>query len=200
MRISELARRRIDGTFLVDEWGFDHDLTRIAGSFASLRWSIDAEGFGHVPESGSALMVIGPRAKLSEPFVAAAATRKETGRHVRIAGADRVGATRGMARRLGAIPHDRREVHSVLRTGAVVGVLCARHRFGQPGPGPVDPALISAALELEVPILPVAVRGHEVTGCWSVVVGAPIVDAGTGPLAAVDVTEEASSAIVALLG
>lgn len=199
MRISEIARRRIDGTFLIDEWGFDHDLTRVAGSFASLRWSIRAEGFAHVPESGSALMVIGPRAKLSEPFVVAAATRQQTGRHLRIAGADRAGATRGMARRLGAIPHDRREVHSVLRTGAVVGVLCGRHRFGQPGPGPVDPALISAALELEVPVLPVALRGHEVTGRWSVTVAAPIVDAGTGPLAAVDVTEAAGRAIVSLL-
>ena len=104
-----------------------------------------------------------------------------------------------MARRLGAIPHDRREVHSVLRTGAVVGVLCARHRFGRPGPGPVDPALISAALDLEVPVLPVAVRGHEVTGRWSVLVGAPIVDAGSGPLAAVDVSEAAADAIASLL-
>ncbi len=199
MRISEIARRRIDGTFLVDEWGFDHDLTRVAGSLASLRWSLRTEGFGHVPEAGSALMVIGPRAKLSEPFVVAAATREETGRHIRVAGADRVGATRGMARRLGAIPHDRREVHSVLRTGAVVAVLCARHRFGRPGPGPVDPALIAAALELEVPVLPVAVRGHEVTGRWHVAVGAPIVDTGSGPLAAVDVSEAAADALVSLL-
>ena len=199
MRISELAQRRVDGTFLVDEWGFDHDLTRVVSSFAALRWSIRAEGFQHVPEAGSALMVIGPRAKVSEPFVVAVATKTETGRHVRIAGADRVGATRGLARRLGAVPHDRREVRSVLRTGAVVGVLCARHRFGLPGPGAVDPALITAALELEVPVLPVAVRGHEVTGRWNVIVGAPIVDAGTGPLAAVDVTEAAERTIVDLL-
>lgn len=199
MRISELAQRRVDGTFLVDEWGFDHDLTRVVSSFAGLRWSIRADGFQHVPEAGSAVMVIGPRVKISEPFVVALATKNETGRHVRIAGADRVGATRGLARRLGAVPHDRRELRSVLRTGAVVGVLCARHRFGQPGPGPVDPALIAAALELEVPILPVAVRGHEVTGRWSVTVGAPIVDAGTGPLAAVDVTELAERTIVDLL-
>ena len=39
MRISELAQRRVDGTFLVDEWGFDHDLTRVVSSFAALRWS-----------------------------------------------------------------------------------------------------------------------------------------------------------------
>lgn len=199
MRISELAQRRVDGTFLVDEWGFDHDLTRVMSSLASFRWSIDADGFQHVPEAGSVLMVIGPRVKISEPFVVAAATRSQTGRHIRIAGADRVGATRGLARRLGAIPHDLREVRSVLRTGAVVGVLCTRHRFGLPGPGPVDPALISAALELEVPVVPVAVRGHEVTGRWSVTVGAPIVDAGTGPLAAVDVTEQAERTIVDLL-
>lgn len=199
MRISELAQRRMDGTFLVDEWGFDHDLTRVVSSLAALRWSVRAEGFQHVPEAGSALMVIGPRVKISEPFVVTVATKTETGRHVRIAGADRVGATRALARRLGAVPHDRREVRSVLRTGAVVGVLCARHRFGLPGPGPVDPSLVAAALELEVPVLPVAVRGHEATGRWSVTVGAPIVDAGAGPLAAVDVTERAERTIVDLL-
>lgn len=199
MRMSELIQRRVDGTFLVDEWGFDHDLTRVVSIFGSLRWSIDAHGFRKVPEAGSVLMVIGPRVKVSEPFIVALATKEQTGRHVRIAGADRVGASRGMARRLGAIPHDQREVRSVLRTGAVVGVLCGRHRFGTPGPGPVDPAVISAALELEVPVLPVAIRGHEVTGRWTVVVGDPIVDAGTGPLAAVDVAEAAGRAIFELI-
>jgi hypothetical protein len=200
VRISEIARRRVDGTFPVDEWGFDPDMARVFGALTPVRWSIRAIGFEHVPEAGSALMVIGPRAKLSEPIIVGEATRQETGRHLRVAGADRVSITRGVARRMGAVPHDRREVHSVLRTGAIVGVLSARHRPGTHGPGPVDPALIAVALDLEVPVLPVAVRGHELGRRWTVTVGEPITHVGTGPLAAVDVTEQAGRTIVDLLG
>ncbi len=200
MRISEIAHRRVDGTFLVDEWGFDADLARVMGSLVPLRWSIHTEGFEHLPEAGSALLVIGPRSKLSEPIVVASATERQTGRHLRAAGLDRIPVTRGLARRLGAIPEDEHEVLSVLRTGAVVGVFCARQALGAPEPGSVDPSLLAVALDLEVPVLPVAVRGNELGRRWTVAVGAPIVGAGTGPLAAVDVSVLATEAIVDLLG
>jgi len=89
-------------------------------------------------------------------------------------------------RRMGAVQDRPDELAGVLRAGQLALVFLDRQlrmgaRVGQIGRGALVPAV-----ELGVPVVPVAVTGRELSRRWRVRVGAPVVArtaSGPGPLA-----------------
>ena len=99
-----MLRRRVDGTFEVDEWGLDPDLVALVEPVAGVRWRVSVDGGQHVPTAGPAMVVHNRRAGLSEPFVVARAVRLATGRHARPVGRSMGGPNTTRHRRPGSWP------------------------------------------------------------------------------------------------
>ncbi len=169
-----LAYRRLAGSYVIDEFGLDRDLLRLITPLARLRWRVRVEGDHHLPEVGPALLVHNRRLGLSEPAVLALAVVRATGRPLRWTGAPARGPLAQPARQLGGVPSDRADVRSLLHGGELVGLALARepfHRYHVPA---VPPQPVQSALELGVPVVPVAVSGLEAARRWSVRIGPPI--------------------------
>jgi 1-acyl-sn-glycerol-3-phosphate acyltransferase len=184
--LSDVVRRRIDGSYVVDEWGFDPDFVALLAPLLGARWQISVNGSEHIPGEGAAVLVANRRLGMSEPFAVASAVWQATGRIVRVLGVPDIAPIGPVLRRMGAVQDRPDELAGVLRAGQLALVFLDRQlrmgaRVGQIGRDAMVPAV-----ELGVPVLPVAVTGRELSRSWRVQVGTPVVArtaTGAGPLA-----------------
>jgi hypothetical protein len=169
-----LLRRRVDGTFEVDEWGLDADLVALVEPVIGLRWRVSVEGGQHVPGTGPALVVHNRRAGLSEPFVVAQAVRAATRRHARPVGSPDVAPLGTLLRRLGGVLDQAAEVAGLLRAEQIVAVPLGRNLWSAHGAGSLRPDMLAAAIDQHAMVVPAAVIGHETGRRWRVVFGPPV--------------------------
>jgi hypothetical protein len=172
--IVPLLRRRVDGTFEVDEWGLDPDLVALVEPVVDLRWHVAVEGARHVPGAGPAMVVHNRRAGLSEPFVVARAVRVAVHRHARPVGTPDVAPLGTLLRHLGGVLDQADEVAGLLRAGQIVAVPLGRQLWSRHRAGPMPAEMVAAAAGQQAAIVPAAVIGHETGRRWRVVFGPPI--------------------------
>ncbi len=173
------VRRRMDGDYLVDEFGFDPDLTDhvllpLLRPLYRSWFRVETIGIHHLPAEGGALVVANHSGTLPlDALMTAVAVRQEhpAGRHLRMLGADllfRTPLLGSLARKSGQTLACASDAERLLRSGELVGVwpegftgIGKRYRdryklqrFGRGG-------LVSAALRTQVPVIPCAIVGAE---------------------------------------
>jgi 1-acyl-sn-glycerol-3-phosphate acyltransferase len=173
-------RRRLDGDYSVDEYGFDVDLTEhvILPVFRPLyeRWfRVEVNGVDNIPTTGAALLVANHAGGLwpVDAAMTSVAVRLEhpAGRYLRMLGADLLFATPGagaLARKTGSTLACTDDAERLLRSGELVGVWpegfkgigkpfrerYKLQRFGRGG-------FVQSALRTGAPIVPVSIIGSE---------------------------------------
>lgn len=197
--LSARLARRARGEHAVDEWGLDPELVGLGDPLFGLRWDIRVEGAERLPAVGGAVVVWNRRSGLSEPWVLGRGIRRAAGRYVRVVGAPDVAPVGPLVRRLGAVLDRPDEIRGLLRAGHLVGVPAARQVRGRDRVGAVDPDRLRPALEVGVPVHPVALLGREVGRAWQVVVGPPVSVPDEGPGRAERLSEATRTAVHALL-
>src|SRR3954470_10368172 len=149
MAEQSVLRRRLDGSYTVDEWGLDEDLVQFVSPFLAVRWQIAVDGAEELPDDGPAVRVFNCRSGISEPFVVARGVRQATGRCVRAAGAPDVAPVGPALRRMGAVLARPDELTGLLRADEVVAVglrpAPRRHHAGEPPAQLLAPALAVGA-------------------------------------------------------
>lgn len=174
------VRRRIEGDYQLDEYGFDREFaaTIALPAFRALydRWfRTEVNGIEHVPAEGGALLVAnhgGGLWPLDAAMTAVAVhTQHPAGRWLRPLGADLLFGTPGLgtwARRAGATLACPADADRLLRAGELVGVWpegfrgigkpfrdrYELRRFGRGG-------FVRSAIAAGVPIVPVSIVGAE---------------------------------------
>ena len=185
MSEQSLLRRRLDGSYTVDEWGLDTDLVQLVSPLLAIRWQVVVDGHEHLPSAEPALLVFNRRVGWSEPFVVSRGIRQATGRYVRVTGAPDIAPVGPALRRLGGVLARPDEVGGLLRSDQLVAVglePSLRHRQLA---GAAPAALLAPALAVGADVLPVAVLGREIGRTWRLVIGPPVDSPTTrGPLAA----------------
>jgi 1-acyl-sn-glycerol-3-phosphate acyltransferase len=174
-------RRRLEGDYRVDEFGFDPDLTDnvILPALRPLyrTWfRVETIGMHHVPSESGALLVANHSGTLPlDALMTAVAVHDDhpAQRHLRLLGADlmfRMPGIGPLARKGGSTLACNPDAERLLRAGEVVGVWpegfkgigkpfrdrYKLQRFGRGG-------FVSAALRTGVPIIPCAIVGAEET-------------------------------------
>ncbi len=170
-------RRRITGDYVVDEYGFDAEITQ-RFFMAALRpiaqnwFRIDVRGIDNIPTDGGALVVSNHSGTVPvDGLMTMVSIHDHTGRHLRALGADlvfRMPIVSSMARRGGATLACSEDAERMLRDGELVGVwpegfkgigkpFSQRYKLQRFGRG----GFVSAALRTGVPIVPLAVVGAE---------------------------------------
>jgi len=178
-RLFAFLRRRLDGDYSVDEFGFDPDLTDNV-LIPALRplyrsWSrVETIGMHHVPDVGGALLVAIHSGTLPlDSLMTAVALHDDhpAQRHLRMLGADlvfRLPVLGALTRKQGATLACNPDAERLLSSGELVGVWpegfkgigkpfrdrYKLQRFGRGG-------FVSAALRTGVPIIPCAIVGAE---------------------------------------
>lgn len=200
MNEQSLMRRRLDGSYTVDEWGLDTDLVQLVSPLLAVRWHVVVENEERLPASGPALLVFNRRVGWSEPFVVSRGIRHATGRYVRVTGAPDVAPVGPALRRLGAVLARPDEVGGLLRSDQVVAIgLGASLRHRQLA-GVAPSALLAPALAVGAEVLPVAVLGREIGRTWRLVIGPPVESPTTrGPLAAEELADRVRAGVQSLL-
>lgn len=177
----DFIRRRLTGDYVVDDFGFDEDLTdhvlipMMRPLFESW-FRVDVRGVEHVPDVGGALVVANHSGTIALDAVmtqVALRDRHPAHRHLRMLGADLVFQTpfvSEVARKAGHTLACMPDAERLLVRGELVGVwpegfkgIGKRYseryklqRFGRGG-------FVSAALRAGVPIIPTAIVGAEET-------------------------------------
>ncbi|HMK10019.1 MAG TPA: hypothetical protein VK461_00405 [Acidimicrobiales bacterium] len=184
--LSDVISRRLSGSYVVDEWGFDPDFVAILDPLFDARWSIRVEGAEHVPHEGAAVLVANRRFGMSEPFVVARAVWQSTGRIVRVLGVPDIAPIGPVLRRMGAVQDRPDELAGVLRAGQLALVFLDRQLQMGARVGHLERETLAPAVEIGVPVLPVAVTGRELGRRWRVAIGGTAsarTATGAGPLA-----------------
>ncbi len=199
MNVAAFARRRLDGTHVVDEWGFDADIVELVSPLVGLRWSVEAQWAERIPAEGPAVLVHNRAVGLSEPIVLARGVRRATGRPVRTAGLVDVAPLVTAGRALGAVVDRPDELTGILRDGHLVGLPLGRDLRPRRA-GPLAAAALAPALATGAAVVPVALVGREVGRRWRLLVGEPIAHpTGGGPLAVADLVDAARAGVQDLL-
>ncbi|MGA8846668.1 MAG: 1-acyl-sn-glycerol-3-phosphate acyltransferase, partial [Nocardioides sp.] len=170
-------RRRITGNYVVDEYGFDAEITQ-RFFMAALRpiseqwFRVEVRGVENIPTQGGALVVSNHSGTVPvDGLMTMVAIHDHTGRHLRALGADlvfRMPVISSMARKGGATLACSEDAERMLRGGELVGVwpegfkgigkpFSQRYKLQRFGRG----GFVSAALRTGVPIVPLAVVGAE---------------------------------------
>ncbi|MFB9313152.1 lysophospholipid acyltransferase family protein, partial [Nocardioides plantarum] len=170
-------RRRITGDYVVDEYGFDAEITQ-RFFMAALRpiaqqwFRIEVRGIDNIPTEGGALVVSNHSGTVPvDGLMTMVSVHDLTGRHLRALGADlvfRMPIISSMARKGGATLACNEDAERMLRQGELVGVwpegfkgigkpYSQRYKLQRFGRG----GFVSAALRTGVPIVPLAVVGAE---------------------------------------
>jgi hypothetical protein len=200
MTETSLLRRRLDGSYTVDEWGLDPDFVRLLSPALTVRWQVVVDGIEELPSNGPAVLVYNSRFGLSEPFVVSRGVRQSTGRHVRVAGVPDVAPIGPALRRLGGVLARPDEVGGLLRREQLVGISLGSSRRHRQHAGPAPAALLAPALATGADVFPVAVTGRELGRRWNLVIGPPVEHpAARGPLAAEELGDRARAGVQALL-
>jgi hypothetical protein len=196
---NSFARRRLDGTYAVDEWGLDRDVVAAVSPLLGLRWNVEAFGADVLPVRGPVVLVANSRLGWSEPFVLARGIRLATDRFVRVAAVPDVAPVGPLLRRLGGVLSRPDEVAGLLRAGEMVAVMLGQ-TLRRDRAGAVRPDLLAPALATGADVVPVALVGREIGRRWKVVVG-PAIErpVGRGPLAAADLADRARRGVQSLL-
>ncbi len=171
------ARRRITGEYVVDEYGFDADLTTRL-SMAAVRplvekwFRVDVQGIENIPADGGALLVGNHSGTVPiDGLVTSLVVHDHADRYLRMLAADlvfRLPFVGEMARKGGATLACNEDAERLLGQGELVGVwpegfkgvgkpFSERYtlqRFGRGG-------FVSAALRTRVPIVPCSIVGAE---------------------------------------
>ena len=172
--VIDAVRRRLQGLNEVDPWGLDADVLAIIDPLTTARWRIETAGATHVPLEGPLLFVANRCLGWSEPLVLGRALFAATGRRLRFAAMPDRAPVSTVLRAIGGVVADAAEVRALLRNDEMVAM------FGAPTPlrcrtlGRIDPLLLEPAIDLGAPVLPVALRGHELGRRWRVAVGPPV--------------------------
>jgi 1-acyl-sn-glycerol-3-phosphate acyltransferase len=173
------ARRRITGDYVVDEFGFDRELsdTVLLAALRPLyrRWfRVEARGIQNVPATGGALVVANHSGTIAlDSIMTQLALLDEHTEHrqLRLLGANLVFSTpvvSQFARKTGGTLACNADAERLLRAGEVVGVwpegfkgigkpYSERYKLQRFGRG----GFVSAALRTKVPIIPVSIVGAE---------------------------------------
>ncbi|HET9422264.1 MAG TPA: 1-acyl-sn-glycerol-3-phosphate acyltransferase [Nocardioides sp.] len=176
-RLLAFLRRRVTGDYVVDEYGFDAEVTE-RFFIAALRpiadkwFRVEVIGAENIPAEGGALVVSNHSGTIPvDGLMTITAIHERTGRHLRPLGADlvfRMPVVSSLARKGGATLACNEDAERMLRGGELVGVWpegfkgigkpysdrYKLQRFGRGG-------FVSAALRTGVPIIPLAVVGAE---------------------------------------
>ncbi|QBR92533.1 lysophospholipid acyltransferase family protein [Nocardioides euryhalodurans] len=176
-RFLAFLRRRVTGDYVVDEYGFDPEVTQ-RFLMAALRpiarkwFRIEVRGADNIPADGGALVVSNHSGTVPvDGLMTMVSIHDVTGRHLRPLGADLVfelPVISSMARRSGATLACTEDAERMLAGGELVGVWpegfkgigkpysdrYKLQRFGRGG-------FVSAALRTGVPIVPLSVVGAE---------------------------------------
>ncbi|HQR28634.1 MAG TPA: lysophospholipid acyltransferase family protein, partial [Nocardioides sp.] len=172
-------RRRLDGEYVIDEYGFDAEfahtfLMAVLRPLAEKWFRIEVRGAENIPVEGGALVVSNHSGTI--PLDAAMAiftVHEHTGRNLRPLGADlvfRLPMVSVLARRSGVTLACAEDAERLLRGGHLVGVwpegfkgigkpYSERYKLQRFGRG----GFVSAALRTGVPIVPLSVVGAEET-------------------------------------
>lgn len=200
MRAASLVARRLRGDFEIDEWGADADLVDLLSPLASPFVRVTVEGASHIPAEGPAVLVANRRVGVLEPFVLLRGVREATGRRARFLGVPDIAPVGPMLRRLGGAVNRPDELASLLRAGHLTALPLGPGYRKPLRAGALRPEAIAPALTMDVPVLPAAIVGGEITGRWDVLIGPPVSrSTSRGPLALAELADEARSAVQALL-
>ncbi|MEJ7833752.1 MAG: lysophospholipid acyltransferase family protein [Nocardioides sp.] len=170
-------RRRVTGSYAVDEYGFDQEITQ-RFFMAALRpiaqkwFRIEVRGIDNIPSEGGALVVSNHSGTIPlDGLMTMVSIHDRAGRHLRPLGADlvfRMPLVSSLARKGGATLACHEDAERMLRGGELVGVwpegfkgigkpYADRYKLQRFGRG----GFVSAALRTGVPIVPLAVVGAE---------------------------------------
>lgn len=195
-----VLKGRVTGDYELDEWGYDRDLVDLLDPVMALRWRVELSGAEHIPVSGPAVLVANRRIGDQEPLVLARGVRRATGRRVRFLGIPDIAPLGPALRRVGGAVGRPEELASLLRAGHVCTVPLSRRLRHRRRAGTLAPEALVPALELGVPVLPVALVGREIRGGWHVYVGEPVDHpVHRGPLALSELAEAVHDGVQALL-
>ena len=172
-------RRRIEGDYEVDEFGYDRELTSdllipLLRPLADRWFRIEVHGIEHVPDEGGALIVANHSGTIALDSVLTQVVLHDhhpVHRHLRMLGADLVFATPflgQLARRAGHTLACNPDAERLLREGHLVGVwpegfkgigkpYTERYKLQRFGRG----GFVSAALRTRTPIIPCSIVGAE---------------------------------------
>jgi 1-acyl-sn-glycerol-3-phosphate acyltransferase len=170
-------RRRVTGDYVIDEYGFDAEITE-RFFMAALRpiaqqwFRIEVRGIDNIPTEGGALVVSNHSGTVPiDGLMTMVSINDLTGRHLRPLGADlvfKMPVVSSLARRSGATLACNEDAERMLGQGELVGVwpegfkgigkpYSQRYKLQRFGRG----GFVSAALRTGVPIVPLAVVGAE---------------------------------------
>jgi 1-acyl-sn-glycerol-3-phosphate acyltransferase len=196
----DVLRRRWTGEYEIDEWGYDWDLVDLLDPVMGLVWNVKLIGEENLPREGPALLVSNRRIGAVEPFALARGIRRATGRRVRFIGIPDVPLIGPALRRVGGAVHKPGEVASLLRAGRYVTIPLGRRWRRKREAGSLTPEVLEPVLALDVPLIPVALAGGEITGRWRVYVGERVpMPVAPGPLGLAELAESLHDGVQALL-
>jgi 1-acyl-sn-glycerol-3-phosphate acyltransferase len=176
-RFLAFLRRRVTGDYVVDEYGFDQEVTE-RFLMAALRpiaqkwFRIEVRGIENIPADGGALVVSNHSGTIPvDGLMTLVTIHDRTGRFLRPLGADLVFKSpmvSTLARKSGATLACNEDAERMLRGGELVGVwpegfkgigkpYAERYKLQRFGRG----GFVSAALRTQVPIIPLSVVGAE---------------------------------------
>jgi len=147
-------RRRIDGRYPIDPFGYDPQLVDFVNPVFSAALRVDIADAHNLPKSGPAVLIANRGFGIFEPAVLGISVRRAVHRRLRITGAPALPALGGIARRLGAISASAPDLRACLSDGHLVAVPIAP-TWLRSGAG-VPPRKLMLAM-IHVPIVPVAV-------------------------------------------
>ncbi|PVG82588.1 glycerol acyltransferase [Nocardioides gansuensis] len=179
-RLAELMafwRRRLEGDYVVDEYGFDAEITE-RFFMAALRpiatkwFRVEVRGIENIPATGGALVVSNHSGTIPlDALMTMVAVHDNSGRFLRALGADlvfKLPVVSGLARKAGTTLACNEDAERMLAGGELVGVwpegfkgigkpFTERYKLQRFGRG----GFVSAALRTGVPIVPLSVVGAE---------------------------------------
>ena len=150
----QAARRRIDGRYPIDPFGYDPQLVDFVNPFFEALLRVEITDGDRLPTSGPAVLIANRGFGIAEPAVLGISVRRSVRRRLRIVGAPALPALGGIARRLGAISASAPDLRACLSDGHLVAVPLAP-TWLRSGAG-VPPRALMLAMT-HVPIIPVAV-------------------------------------------
>lgn len=170
-------RRRLEGGYAVDEYGFDQEMTErfllaALKPIADKWFRIEVRGVDNIPAEGGALVVSNHSGTVPvDGLMTMAVVHDRTGRFLRPLAADlvfRLPVVSSLARQSGATLACNEDAERMLRGGELVGVwpegfkgigkpFSERYKLQRFGRG----GFVSAALRTGVPIVPLSVVGAE---------------------------------------
>ncbi|MBJ7357939.1 1-acyl-sn-glycerol-3-phosphate acyltransferase [Nocardioides sp.] len=176
-RFLAFLRRRVSGDYVVDEYGFDQEITErflmtALRPIADKWFRIEVRGVDNIPTEGGALVVSNHSGTIPvDGLMTMVSIHDHTGRFLRPLGADlvfRMPVVSKLARKSGTTLACSEDAERMLRAGELVGVwpegfkgigkpYAERYKLQRFGRG----GFVSAALRTGVPIVPLSVVGAE---------------------------------------